>query len=238
MRSAPIIATIVFSVALAGVAAIVFADPAAAAAALGLTLSATWAFASSAWAISQYWAIENYNRTPALMVGLAALLLLPPLALASGLITWMALPRPGRAPAGGEPNAVSPVPKHRTTPDHPSNMAWPREAWLTFEQYPGLYRSIPRELLSIGRGEDNDLVLDAATVHRYHAIIQRTPDALFLIKDLGGPGGNGVVVNDERVTEAHLLDADRIRLGAVTLVFHARRVGDSSQNDHSNRTLH
>jgi FHA domain len=242
MPSTPIILSILASIAVACVAAIVFANPAAAAVALSLTLN-TFALASSAWAFSHQWAIENYSRTPALMVGLAALLLLPPLALASGLVARMALPRPGRTPSGGRIDAVSRGQKHSATPDHPSNMAWPREAWLTLEQQPGnhqpgLYRSMPRELLSIGRGEDNDLVLDAATVHRYHAVIQRTPDALFLIKDLGGPGGNGVIVNDERVTEAHLLDADRIRLGAVTLVFHARRVGDSSQSNSNNRTLH
>jgi hypothetical protein len=238
MRSAPIIAAIVVSVAAACAGAIVFADPAAAAVALGLTLDATRAFANNAWTVSHQWAIENYGRTPALMVGLAALLLLPPLALASGLITRLALPRPGRAPHSGGSHAATRTRQHSTAADHPSNMAWPREAWLTFDQHPGLCRSMPRELLSIGRGEDNDLVLDAATVHRYHAIIQRTPDALFLIKDLGGPGGNGVVVNNERVTEAHLLDADRIRLGAVTLVFHARRVGDSNQNYSTHRTLH
>jgi FHA domain len=228
MRSLPIIATLIASVAAACLAAIVFADPAAAAVALTLTLDATRAFASTAWSASHQWAVENYSRTPALMVGLAALLVLPPLALASGLITRLALPRPGYATYNGGTKASIHT-SHSAAPDHPSYTAWPREAWLTFEHQPGLRRSMPRELLSIGRGEDNDLVLDAATVHRYHAIIQRTPDALFLIKDLGGPGGNGVLVNDERVTEAHLLDADRLQLGGVTMVFHARRVGDSSQ---------
>jgi pSer/pThr/pTyr-binding forkhead associated (FHA) protein len=129
--------------------------------------------------------------------------------------------------------AARPTTARSTATDHPSNMAWPREAWLTLEQRPGIRRAMPRELLSIGRGEDNDLILDTPTVHRYHAIIQRTPEALFLIKDLGGPGGNGVFVNGERVIEAHLLDADRISLGAARLIFHARRVGDSI-NRHDN----
>jgi FHA domain len=204
---------------------------------LGTSLEAARELATQAWGNSYVWALENYGRTPALMVGLAALLLLPPLALASGLISRLTLPRqsaPSRSRdtrEEGQLNAMIAATLQSSAtqidaPDHPANMAWPREAWLTAERQSHLRYNMPRELLSIGRGEDNDLVLDEATVHRYHAIIQRTPEALFLIKDLGGPGGNGVFVNDERVTEAHLLDADRISLGAATLVFHARRVGD------------
>ena len=238
MRTTFIIASGIASVAAACAAALMLADPVAA---LDLrpAFDASRAIATHAWAISCEWATENYGRTPALMVGLAAVLLLPPLALASGLITRFALPRhSGRQLAGRYPNPYPSSVGHSggadvAAPDHPSNMAWPREAWLTGSapagtRQPPLLRSMPRELLSIGRGEDNDLVLDEATVHRYHAIIQRTPDTLFLIKDLGGPGGNGVFVNGERVTEAHLLDADRIALGNVLLVFHARRVGDDS----------
>ena len=217
---------------------------------LALDLAGDWAGAAEtarnwltqAWGTSYQWATDNYGRTPALMVGLAALLLLPPLALASGLISRLTLPRQ-YAPSAER----APLPEHQLTtliaatqpplmahsdaPDHPSNMAWPREAWLTHELHPHRRYSLPRELLSIGRGDDNDLVIDEATVHRYHALIQRTPDALFLIKDLGGPGGNGVFVNNERVTDAHLLDADRIALGAATLVFHTRQIGVSTQRD-------
>ena len=50
-------------------------------------------------------------------------------------------------------------------------------------------------------------------------------------RNQGGPGGNGVFVNGERVTEAHLLDTDQISLGAARLVFHARRVGDTIDRD-------
>jgi FHA domain len=230
MRTASIIAAGIACVATICGAAIVFADPAAAAAALNLTLTTTRALAANSWAFSYQWTTENYSRAPALVVGLAAVLLLPPLALASGLIARLTLPRQAGPPSQQRETVTVALPaaERSDAPDHPSNMAWPREAWLTMAQHPGLRWRMPRELLSIGRGEDNDLVLDEATVHRYHAIIQRTPDALFLIKDLGGPGGNGVFVNDERVIEAHLLDADKISLGSATLVFHARRVGDDS----------
>lgn len=207
----------------------------------GPAVDATREAAAHAWDLSYQWAIENYSRAPGLMVGLAAVLVLPPLALASGLISRLALPRQAARPSRShdplfrqehhliETLAARPTSLPSTATDHPSNMAWPRQAWLTLDHQPGVHRSLPRELLSIGRGEDNDLVLDEATVHRYHAIIQRTPEALFLIKDLGGPGGNGIFVNGERVTEAHLLDADRISLGAAKLVFHSRRVGDTTE---------
>jgi FHA domain len=227
-------ATCVATVLVTMIATMIALPKSAAAMDLNLALDATRTFLTSAWAASSHWTIENYGRAPALIVGLAALLLLPPLALASGLITRFALPRPRIRPSPNQDAATQNAPPARhPAPDHPSNMAWPREAWLTGSssvdaRRPPLLRTLPRELLSIGRGEDNDLVLDEATVHRYHAIIQRTPDALFLIKDLGGPGGNGVFVNNERVTEAHLIDADRISLGSATLIFHARRVGDHS----------
>jgi FHA domain len=203
-------------------------------------VAVTQAFAGQAWATSHVWAAENYAKTPALMIGLAIVLLLPPLALSSALVARLVLPRTVK-PAGwidgrrlsvarGEPEAAPPKTNAANADPHAS-MAWPREAWLTVPVNPAtgqlpIRQTMPRELLSIGRGEDNDLVLDDASVHRYHAVIQRTPEALFLIKDLGGPEGNGVRVNDERVTDAHLLDGDRIVLGATTLLFCARRVGD------------
>jgi hypothetical protein len=217
---------VAWSVAVVALAATALAAPPVAAFEFPRTLDEGGVIAARAWQLSVRWALDHYATTPALMVGLIAVLALPPLAVASGLITRLTMPR--RAPAVG--HLASHPGQPSTAPDHPSNMAWPREAWLTVQTRvdtngpPPLHR-MPRELLSIGRGEDNDVLLDDPTVHRYHALIQRTPDALFLIKDLAGPDGNGVTVNNERVTEAHLLDGDRIALGAAQLVFHTRRVG-------------
>jgi hypothetical protein len=59
----------------------------------GPAIGAAREVATHAWAVSYQWATENYGRNPGLMVGLAAVLLLPPLALASGLISRLALPR-------------------------------------------------------------------------------------------------------------------------------------------------
>jgi pSer/pThr/pTyr-binding forkhead associated (FHA) protein len=67
--------------------------------------------------------------------------------------------------------------------------------------------------------EDNDLRLDHATVHRHHAVLQRTSDARFIICDLSGASGNGIKVNGSRVAQAALADGDRIEVGSVVLDF-------------------
>jgi DNA-binding SARP family transcriptional activator len=62
----------------------------------------------------------------------------------------------------------------------------------------------------IGRLSDNDIVLDDATVSRYHAVIVDTGNS-FVITDL--QSANGVDVGDQRIrTSATLADADRIRI--------------------------
>jgi FHA domain len=217
------IATLVLSWAAGAAAAVDLAHD------LGPVMAKAQAGLGQAWAAANRWVVAHYATTPALIVGLAAVVLLPPLALVSGLIARLALPQANQLRLVASASA----PAYHAAPDHPSNMAWPREAWLTSvvdanASTPPLICRMPRELLSIGRGEDNDLVLDEVTVHRTHALIQRTAEALFLIKDLGGPEGNGVVINGERVTDAHLLDGDRITLGHTTLIFHTRRVGSDT----------
>lgn len=74
-------------------------------------------------------------------------------------------------------------------------------------------------MLRIGREADNEIVLEAPTVHRYHAVIQRTPDAGYVITDLSRENGNGVFVNGQRIAEAQLRSGDEIRLGTAVLAF-------------------
>ncbi len=74
-------------------------------------------------------------------------------------------------------------------------------------------------LIRIGRDADNEVVLAAPTVHRYHAVIRRTADAGYIVFDMSGPGGNGVYVNGERVKDAQLGNGDRIALGTARLRF-------------------
>jgi SARP family transcriptional regulator, regulator of embCAB operon len=69
----------------------------------------------------------------------------------------------------------------------------------------------------IGRLSDNDIVLDDATVSRYHAVIVDTGTS-FVITDLGS--ANGVDVADQRIrTSATLADGDHIRIGGHEFTF-------------------
>lgn len=81
------------------------------------------------------------------------------------------------------------------------------------------YSFPPSDMMRIGREADNDIVLNARTVHRYHAVVQRRPDAGYVVVDLSGDGGNGVYVNGERCYDAQLKDGDRLALGSAKLRF-------------------
>jgi hypothetical protein len=76
------------------------------------------------------------------------------------------------------------------------------------------------ELLRIGRHSDNDIALDHASVHRHHALIQRTPDQEYVLVDLTAGTGNLLLLNDRRVDRATLRDGDRITLGETGVTFH------------------
>jgi FHA domain len=177
---------------------------------------------AQAWLQLYHWVEQNYERAPALMLGLSVLLAVPPLALA-GFFTrrrrrasnlTIALPRKARG--------TSSRPRLRTTQTEIS--PWPTEAWVEADGYPGSRRIIGRTLLRIGREEDNDIRFAVKTVHRYHAVIRRTTDGVVMITDLSGKDGNGVLVNGARVAEARLRKGDVINLGEVRMRFDARPV--------------
>ncbi|MDX2287703.1 MAG: FHA domain-containing protein [Hyphomicrobiaceae bacterium] len=73
-------------------------------------------------------------------------------------------------------------------------------------------------VLRIGRETDNDICLRNETVHRYHAVISRSPDDGLVVSDLSGRTGNGVYVNGSRVTSQPLVDGDRLVLGRAELL--------------------
>ena len=84
------------------------------------------------------------------------------------------------------------------------------------------------QTVRIGRHEDNDIRLADSSVHRYHAVIQRTPEANFVITDLSGKEGNGVRINGERMAQARLVDGDLIELGRAKLKFESASVCSDS----------
>jgi pSer/pThr/pTyr-binding forkhead associated (FHA) protein len=81
--------------------------------------------------------------------------------------------------------------------------------------------AIPRDMLRIGREDDNDIRIPSGAVHRYHAAIHREDYDDWHITDLSGVEGNGMIVNGRRCCEAQLRDGDLIQLGPGRLRFRA-----------------
>jgi VWFA-related protein len=70
---------------------------------------------------------------------------------------------------------------------------------------------------NIGRGRDNQIVIDEPTVSRHHAWIKAEGED-FMVFDVGS--ANGTFVNDERVTDPRLLqNGDVVRFGEARFIF-------------------
>lgn len=74
-------------------------------------------------------------------------------------------------------------------------------------------------ILSIGRSDDNMLILNASSVSRHHAQIKFEEDGHFYLVDLDS--SNGTFLNGNKVSKQILKDKDRIRIGEVKLLFYA-----------------
>ena len=98
----------------------------------------------------------------------------------------------------------------------------PTLAWLVVLNGPRrgkLYR-IKRNGVTIGRAEDNDIVLEDETVSRHHArllVEMGIGRPQVYIQDLASV--NGVYVNGERVVRRLLEDEDRIAIGETLFAF-------------------
>jgi hypothetical protein len=176
------------------------------------------------------WVAESYASAPALVLGLVALILVPPLA----LVGLMARKREAETTVVSEARTqVRRVPRGTTAEPREGVRTGhiplrPLEAWIEVvnrtevaPSAPDKKYSLARTLLRIGRETDNDICLEDITVHRYHAAIHRTEDAEFVVTDLSSAGGNGVVVNGRPVAEARLASGDVIELGNARLRFSA-----------------
>ena len=160
-----------------------------------------------------------YQRAPILLLALSALVILPTVALIS-LAMQSGTRRFNREIAlraaerrGETENAIKEMPE-TAAPSGPQS-----QGWLTVEGRPGGPMPLAGDLIRIGRQEDNDIRLADRSVHRYHAVIERTTDEAFTIKDISGQDGSGVRINGERKAVARLADGDVIELGRTRLKF-------------------
>lgn len=165
---------------------------------------------------------DAYERAPILVLALSALLVLPAVALISlaaqtgrrHVSRAIAL-RAARRTAQTEEEMVKQMIELDTaTPAAPQS-----QGWLTVEGSPGGPLPLAGHIIRIGRQDDNDIRLADRTVHRHHAVIERTAGEAFTIKDISGQDGSGVRVNGEPKAEARLADGDVIELGRTRLKF-------------------
>lgn len=82
----------------------------------------------------------------------------------------------------------------------------------------GKKTTLSKNVIKIGKKEDNDVVLSDKTISRQHAEIEYKSDS-FLLRDLDST--NGTYVNGTRVKEAYLLPGDRIKIGRTVMEFTA-----------------
>ena len=74
----------------------------------------------------------------------------------------------------------------------------------------------PNSVTSVGRADDNDVVLSDDRASRHHATITND-NGRFFIRDLGST--NGTFVDDVRIREQRLSDGDHIRVGDSRFTF-------------------
>jgi hypothetical protein len=159
---------------------------------------------------------ENYQRNPILVLVLSAIVVLPGIALISFLVQAGARRRKSQAALRAVRRKAESYVPDAAAPAVPASSS---QAWLTLEGARGDTLALVGQMIRIGRHADNDIRLAESSVHRYHAMIERTPEEDFVITDLSGKAGNGVRVNGERTGHTRLADGDVIELGRAKLKF-------------------
>jgi predicted component of type VI protein secretion system len=83
------------------------------------------------------------------------------------------------------------------------------------------------EQVSIGRGPDNDIVLDHVSMSGSHAIIYNT-GGMYQVQDLGST--NGTFLNGEAISEGALGNGSRVSFGSVEAIFQDESQADASDS--------
>lgn len=158
-----------------------------------------------------HWLDSQYSASPALFLGIAIALTIPLLAGVGAVIRYC---NPTPAHSTGfvaDTEAVHTIPAS----------AWRQRAWLETPDTRVPPFRIIEPIVRIGRASDNDLCLPHETVHRYHAVIERTPEAEFYISYTGDPGHAGLIVDGHVVKRARLRGGEVLLIGAAKVRFMA-----------------
>jgi ABC transport system ATP-binding/permease protein len=81
-------------------------------------------------------------------------------------------------------------------------------------------------VISIGRRNTNDIVIDDMRISRLHAQIRLVPDG-YMIFDTGSTGGT--FVNSARISQQLLKTGDVISLGGYRFIFLQENLKDSTK---------
>ncbi|MCX7624753.1 MAG: FHA domain-containing protein [Candidatus Sumerlaeaceae bacterium] len=83
---------------------------------------------------------------------------------------------------------------------------------------------VEKDIISIGRAKDNDIVIENLSVSRNHARIRRQGNT-YVLTDLNS--ANGTFVNNVRITKTEILDGDVITIGKHHIVFVNKDLSES-----------
>ena len=172
----------------------------------------------SVWGAASDLVVRGYEAAPALMLGLAILAIVPVVALltpAVEAITRQAMPRPADATRRFRPQIQGDDIAGKISGAVAGHAA---PAYLEVVGNEAVRFAIVRDMLRIGREDDNDVRIPSQAVHRYHAAVFREADTWF-VSDLSGSNGNGIRLNGKPCFEACLKDGDIIELGPGRLRF-------------------
>ena len=86
--------------------------------------------------------------------------------------------------------------------------------------------SFDKDIVSIGRSRDNDIVIENLAISRNHARIRRDAEGRFILSDLNS--ANGTLVNGVRITKTEIMSGDTIGIGKHRLRFEDDTFGEEA----------
>jgi ABC transport system ATP-binding/permease protein len=86
---------------------------------------------------------------------------------------------------------------------------------------------LQKDVITIGRESDNDIVLEYPQISEHHAILKQSTEG-YIIHDLRST--NGTFVNGHRIESCLIQDSDQIQLGSVVLVLEQGTIKKQDQS--------